>query len=43
MTLQDFNKYAIEALEEWGLNSDRIDVMAGVFNGRDVCYNSMLG
>jgi len=36
--LNQQDKYAIEALEEWVLNSDRIDVMAGVFNGRDVCY-----
>ncbi len=39
MTLQDFNKYAKEALEEYGLNEDRIDVMASVFNGKDVRYS----
>jgi hypothetical protein len=38
MTLQEFNKYAIEVLEEYGLNPDRIDVMAGVFNGKDIHY-----
>ena len=38
MTLQEFNKYAKEAIEEYGLNTDRIDVMAGVFNGKDVYY-----
>jgi len=39
MTLQEFNKYAKEALEEYGLNPNRIDVMACVFNGKDVRYS----
>ena len=38
MTLQEFNKYAKEALQEYGLNEDRIDVMAGIYNGKDVLY-----
>ena len=38
MTLQEFSKYAKEELEEYGLNEDRIDVMAGVYNGKDFWY-----
>lgn len=38
MTLQEFHKYAIECLEEYGLNKDRIDVMAGIFNSVNIHY-----
>ena len=38
MTLQDFNKYAKEALDEYGIPHEVLSVMASVFNGKDVYY-----
>ena len=38
MTLQDFNKYAKEALDEYGLPHEVLTVMACVHNGKDVWY-----
>lgn len=38
MTLQEFNKYAVEASEEYGLNSYSVTVMGGIYKG-DIQYS----
>jgi hypothetical protein len=38
MTLQDFNKYAKEEIDEYGIPNTALSVMACIFNSENVCY-----